>query len=378
MQYAEVRLKLRSENVIKVMQVSTDSNIGGAGIWLLTFLKFYDREKIDVVVVIPEDSALKSRIEELGVRYIEAEGIRDVSFSKEAIGNLREIIRREKPDVIHTHASLSARIAAKLENVPAANTRHCLEAPKKGIKRLIYRTLNNYLSDAVVAVSKAVYNNLSEDGIPDNKLRLIYNGVQPLEILSLEKIQEIKSGLGLENSFTVGIFARLESVKNHMLFLRAAAAMYQVNDAFRFIIVGGGSMEEELKKEVKRLGIEKAVIFTGYVKDVTGYMNAVDVNVLTSDFEALSISLIEGMTVGKPCVTTDAGGTREVVENGVSGFVVPVNDAVNLSACIMKLASDPALCRCMGEAGRKMALEKFSPVEMCDKLYTMYEELADI
>ncbi len=364
--------------MIKVMQVSTDSNIGGAGVWLLTFLKFYNREKFDMVVVIPKDSALKSRIEELGVRYVEADGIRDVSFSKEAIGNLREIIRREKPDVIHTHASLSARIAAKLEKVPAANTRHCLEAPKKGIKRLIYRTLNNYLSDAVVAVSKAVYDNLFEDGIPENKLKLIYNGVEPLEIANADKIRKMKAAMGFENCFTVGIFARLEPVKNHMLFLQAASAIYQVNDAFRFLIVGGGSMEEELKKEVKRLGLENAVVFTGYVRDVAELMNTVDVNVLTSDFEALSISLIEGMTLGKPCVTTDAGGTKEVVENGVSGFVVPVNDAVNLSACIMKLASDPALCKCMGEAGRKSALEKFSPVEMCDKLYAMYKELADI
>ena len=78
---------------------------------------------------------------------------------------------------------------------------------------------------------------------------------------------------------------------------RAAAAAYQVNDRFRFLIVGAGSMEEELKAEAQRRGIGDAVIFTGYVRDITELMNAVDINVLTSDFEAMSISLVEGMTL---------------------------------------------------------------------------------
>lgn len=362
--------------MIKVMQVSTDSNIGGAGIWLLTYLAHYNRNEIDMVVVIPKESKLKERIEELGVRYIEADGIRDVSFSREAIGVLRSIIRNEKPDVIHTHASLSARIAAKLEKIPTANTRHCIEAPKRGVKKAVYRILNNYLSDAVVAVSKAVYDNLTEDGISEDKLRLIYNGVRPLREIDEDRKNEIKARLGIENCFTAGIFARLEPVKNHMLFLEAAAAMYKLNDAFRFLIVGSGGLENALKEEVKRLGLEDAVIFTGYVQDIAELMNVVDVNVLTSDFEALSISLIEGMTVAKPCVTTDAGGTREVVKNGVSGFVVPVRDVANLAASILRLASDTALCRSMGEAGRKIAFEKFSPEEMSDKLFVMYKELS--
>ena len=363
--------------MIKLIQVSTDTNIGGAGIWLLNFLEYYDREKIDITVIIPKDSALKKRIEELGVSYIEAENIADVSFSIAAIGELRKIIKNVKPDVVHTHASLSARIASRIEGVPTINTRHCIEGKKRGIKRLIYRFINNMLSDTVIAVSKAVYKNLLEDGIPEDKLRLIYNGVPPLKVLCDEERKKVRLELGIEGCFAVGIFARLEAVKNHMMFLEAAAAMYNINDRFRFLIVGDGSMKDSLKKKAKELGIEDAVIFTGYVEDITELMNAVDVNVLTSDYEALSISLIEGMTVGKPCITTDSGGTREVVENGRSGFVIPVNDCVSLTACITKLASDAELCKVMGAEGMKIAQEKFTPEEMVNKLYEVYAGLME-
>lgn len=362
--------------MIKVMQVSTDTNIGGAGIWLLNYLKYYNRDNIEMTVVIPVGSALKKRIEALGVHYIEAENIADVSFSFSAIGEIRKIIKDIKPDVIHTHASLSARIASKLEKVPTVNTRHCIEGKKRGIKRIIYRFINNRLSDTVVAVSGAVYKNLLDDGIPENKLRLIYNGVPPLKALDDEQRKEIRLELGVEGCFVAGIFARLEPVKNHMMFLEAAAAAYNINDGFRFLIVGDGSLKEVLKNKAKELGVEDAVIFAGYVEDITKLMNAVDVNVLTSDYEALSISLIEGMTVGKPCITTDSGGTREVVENGKSGFVIPVNDCVSLTACITKLASDAELCRKMGAEGIRIAGEKFSPGEMADKLYNVYIELA--
>lgn len=361
--------------MIRVMQVSTDTNIGGAGIWLLTFLKYYDREKIDMTVVIPKDSALAERISELDIRYIEADGISDCSFSKEGIKALKEIFLREEPDIIHTHASLSARIAARICKIPIVNTRHCLEPAKKGIKRTIYRMINNHLSDRVVAVSKAVYDNLCEDGIKPEKLALIYNGVEPIREFSPAERQQARERLGLSDNMVVGIFARLEPVKNHHLFLEAAAAAYAVDERFRFIIVGSGSLEDRLKAEAKARGLGDAVIFTGFLRDVSEMMNIADIHVLTSDFEAMSISLVEGMSIAKPCITTDSGGPREVVENGKSGIVVPVGDAVNLSAAILRLASDSALRQSFAEAGRIIASEKFAPEIMAYKLLDLYTGL---
>ena len=363
--------------MIKVIQISTDTNIGGAGIWLLNFLQYYNRKQLDVTVVIPKSSALKERIAALDVRYIEAEGIADCSFSIAGISTLKKIIAAEKPCVVHTHASLSARIAAKMCGVPVVNTRHCIEPRKSGIKRTVYGIINRALSNRAIAVSTAVYQNLLDDGIPQNRLTLVYNGVPPLRQITAEERKAVRQKFGIEGCIAIGIFARLEPVKNHMLFLEAAQAAYQQNPNLRFIIVGNGSLEESLKATTKTLGISDAVIFTGYVQDITDLMNSIDINALTSDREAMSISLAEGMTIGKPCITTDAGGPREVVENGVSGIVVPVGDKEALTNAFLQLAADAELRSRYGEKGIRIATEKFSPAEMCEKLMAVYTELCN-
>ncbi len=360
--------------MLKVMQVMTDTNIGGAGIWLLNFLKNYDRTSLDVVVVIPRNSALRERIEEQKVRYIEADSIADVSFSKSGIGVLRKIMAEEKPQVVHSHASLSARIAAKLEKIPVVNTRHCLEPAKTGAKKLIYGALNRMLSDVAVAVSMAVFDNLLQDGIPKNRVRLVYNGVPSLKKLSDEKRSALRQELGYEDCFVFGMFARLEPVKNHKLLIEATKRVVEENRKIRVAIVGDGSEREALQKLVREAGLDEYVRFFGYMSDVSEMMNVCDANVLTSDREALSISLVEGMTLGKPCITTDAGGTREVVENHRCGEVVPVGDAEALFEAMLRFSENPDLCLRYGAEGEMIAAERFSPQFMCQKLEEIYTE----
>ncbi len=362
--------------MIKVIEVLTDTNIGGAGIWLLNFLEFYDREKLDVSVVIPTESMLKERIEKLGVRVIEAESIGDISFSVDGLKELLGIFKAENPQVIHTHASLSARLAAKKLKIPVVNTRHCIEPEKKGIKKLIYGYINRFLSDYTVAVSKRVKENLIADGIAEDNIFVVYNGVKPLYKYSeFERIQA-RRRMGVDGCFVFGIFARLEEVKNHSLFLKAAASSYEVSDKFRFIIVGDGSLMEDLKKEAEDLGLKDAVLFTGFMPDITELMNVVDINVLTSYSEAMSISLVEGMSVGKPSISTDSGGPKEVIENGRTGVIVPNNDSVNLTFAFLRLATDKKLLEEFGKEAQRVAKEKFSPEEMAEKLLKIYEKVS--
>ena len=110
--------------MIKVLNIISDSNIGGAGKCVLNFLKYYDRKKFAVKVVVPRGSLLKPEIEKLGTKVIEADGITDKSFDLKAVKNLRKIISRSNPDIVHTHGSLSGRIAAKLCGKKIIYTRH--------------------------------------------------------------------------------------------------------------------------------------------------------------------------------------------------------------------------------------------------------------
>jgi len=362
--------------MIKVIQVLTDTNIGGAGIWLLNYLKTYNRDLVDMSVIIPTDSMLKERIDSLGVRVIESEGIADSSFSLSGVKNLYDILKEERPDIIHTHASLSARIAAKMLKIKVVHTRHCLEEKKRFLKKAVYKFINNSLSDRVVGVSEAVCENLLTDGIKENKLNMVYNGIFPLKKLSWEEkaVLRQKYNISAEN-VVVGMVARLEPVKNHAMFLEAAKAVAAICPEAVFMIVGSGSLEKELKMLAKEYEIGDKVIFTGYIEDVNDIVNLIDIHVLTSEKEALSISLIEAMSIGKPVVATDSGGPAEVVERGKSGLLVNVGDSLNLAMGIVSYIKRPEDAKKAGEYGEKIVREKFLAKDMAKNIEDIYSEL---
>lgn len=362
--------------MIKVIQVITDTNIGGAGIWLLNFLKTYNRTLIDMSVIIPSGAMLKEKIEALEVRVIEAENIADSSFSIGGIKELERIFAEEEPDIVHTHASLSARIAAKRRGIKVVHTRHCLEENKKGIKKAVYGFLNNSLSDRVIGVSKAVCKNLEADGIDSDKLRLVYNGIFPLRQLEYDERTALRKQMGImPGNIVVGMVARLEPVKNHEMFLEAAKVIDTICPEALFLIVGSGSAEEELRQKAVYNGISDKVLFTGYINDVNDIMNVIDIHVLTSKKEALSISLLEAMSLEKPVAATDSGGPGEFIENGKNGLLVGVDDTVNLTMGIVRLIQRSDIRRRMGEAAKQTVLKQFLAENMARNIEKIYEEI---
>lgn len=363
---------------MKILQILTDTNIGGAGIWLLNFLKSYNRDKLEVSVVLPKGAKLIRQIEKLNVSVIEAENIADKSFSFSGIRTFKKIITDEKPDLIHTHACISARIAGRIKGVKIVNTRHCLEEKKSFPKNILYKFINNILSDRVIGVSEAVVNNLIYDGIKKNKVRLVYNGINPLIPISFEKKKEIREKYGFnESNVIIGIVARLEEVKNHDLFIRAAKLSCEKDSNLRFLIVGAGSLETKLKNKVKELNLDDKVVFAGYIQNVNDITNIIDISVITSYREALSIALIEGMSLGKACIATDSGGPSEVIDNGKSGIIVPNNDEKRLSSAILELSDDINKREVFGKIGKKIFEEKFGIGEMAQKIEDIYAEIAE-
>ena len=156
--------------MIRVLQIISDTNIGGGGHSLLNYLRYRDRERVEVLVVMPRRSALKPAVEELGVEVAEIDAMADKSLDWKAIPLLRQLIHSWKPDLVHTHGSLSGRIAARLCGVRVLYTKHCAFPPSKlqtsPPGRLAGRILDWALSDGVVAVGPSAEENLTSTGIP--------------------------------------------------------------------------------------------------------------------------------------------------------------------------------------------------------------------
>ena len=323
--------------MLKVMQVSSDTNIGGAGKCILTFLKFFDRENFDIPVVLPQGSLLKEGCEALGAKVIEIDAMRDKSFDVKAIKELVRVFKAEKPDIVHAHASMSAKIAAKLCGIKVVYTRHSVFEPSpkisKGLGKILSGFANNSTADKIIAVAEAAKDNLLKTGVDEKKIIVLLNGVEPLNKLSEEERNKAREKFGISADETViSIVARLNPVKGHKYFVEAAQRIKEKGLKAKFLIAGTGEAEKSIKEQIKSLGLEDTVVMLGFLNNVSELMNITDIQANCSfGTEATSLSLLEGMSLGVPAVVTEFGGNPGVIKNGRNGFLVPINDSCALA-----------------------------------------------
>ena len=189
--------------MIKLTHIISDTNIGGAGKYLLTYLNNCDRNTFDISVIVPTNSRLIKEITALRFKVISVDGMADKSFSWEAVNKLIKIFKASKPDIVHTNATLSGRVAARLAGVKTiVYTRHSVFEPKKyltkGIGKCINGLVGGYLSDRIIAVAGAAKKNLTDTGIKDGNIDVIYNGVDGLLEISDEQKAKRKRHLEFE------------------------------------------------------------------------------------------------------------------------------------------------------------------------------------
>lgn len=352
--------------MIKVLNIISDSNIGGAGRCVLTFLKYFDRKKYSVKVVVPRDSLLIPEIHKLGIKTIETDGIAEKSLSLEGIKKLKKIIKSSGCDIVHTHGNMSGRIAGRQCSKKVVYTRHSVfpVSPKisKGLGKKINGAVNMHYADAIIAVAEAAKENLTDTGIKDSAVNVILNGVEPQKRAGDEVTAELRKKYGIEEGdFTVGIMARIEEVKGHIYLIEAAEKILKAGKNIKVLIIGTGALEDSLKQTVKEKGLEKNIIFTGFVKNVNEILSILDVQVNASfGTEATSLSLLEGMSLGIPAVVSDYGGNPGVITHGENGYIFRLRDSGDLAGYIMKLMDDRKTYEYMQKRSVEIFNEKFT------------------
>lgn len=228
--------------------------------------------------------------------------------------------------------------------------------PDKPQYRRVFGWLNRRLQ-YFVPVSQAVGKSLRRIGIPENKIRIIYNGLS--DPSPDADIVASKSG----GSSVVGIVGQIGRWKGHNDLLEAFAAIVSSSPAARLHIFGGGSpeYEKELKHDAISLGVAERVKWRGFVKDRASIYRDMTICVVPSRCaDPLPTVAIEAAFFGIPVVATREGGLPEIVEDGVTGFLVDAKKPVQLASCIQVLLNDIRLRNEMGERARRRAIEKFS------------------
>ena len=370
--------------MIKVVNVISDLNVGGAGKCIINFCKNYNKDKFDITVVVPAGSALINELKKTPAKIVEVDGLKNKSLDVKSLFKLIKILRKEHPDIVHTHASSIARLAAKfVKNARIIYTRHSVfpvsDKIKHGIGRWAYKTSNELLADRIIAVAEAAKENLTDGGIDDDIIDVILNGVEKIPETSNEEKKKLKKQYNIsDEEKVIGILARLEDVKGHEYFIDSAKIILDRGIKAKFLILGTGSEEEKLKEKVKNLKLEDKIIFTGFVKNVQDFVNIFDIQVNCSyGTEATSLALLEGMSIGVPAVVTNYGGNPGVIQDGENGFLVPIKSPQETANAIIKILEDDNLKSKMKTRCLEIFEEKFTVKVYAENIEKEYEKVKE-
>lgn len=368
----------------KILRVITRLNIGGPSRQALTLTKAL-RPDYETILVAGRSAPYEGEMTEEGVDVVHVSLVRPISprLDAQALMQLKRIVRRWQPDVIHTHQAKAGAIA-RLASSPRSKTvhtfhGHVLEEYFGGLARAAFLSAERLLArrtDVLVAVSQEIQDALLDLGIGNrNQWRVIPLGFDLEPFLRIEGTdQSLRRRLGVTpEAPLVGVVGRLSPIKDHATLLQAMTRLEGVHLA----VFGDGELHGELRREVAGLGLMDRVHFMGWWTDVASAMAGLDVVVLTSRNEGTPVSLIEALASGRPVVATDVGGVRSVVVDGVSGYVVPSRSPTAVADALRGLLSDPQKRSAMGAAGRAFVAKRFIQDRLVADTRALYSSLID-
>ena len=352
--------------MIKVLNVISDTNIGGAGRVLLNYLQYADGKNFDTSVAVPRGSLLVQPLRDLGATVYEVDGLVDRSYHKDDVKALCDLIRKANPDIVHTHGALSGRIAGRRCGKTVIFTRHSAFPVSAKLRyppgRWVNKLLNEYYSDHIIAVSPAAAENLTDAGVSPKRITTMMNGVAPVERRGAEECAAAKKEWGVaEGEFVFGILARIETYKGHLDIVDAAQLLAKEGRKFKLLIAGIGNYEEELRREVTARGLDDHVCFLGFQSDVAKFLSILDVQLNASyGTETSSLSILEGFSMDVPAIVSDYGGNPWLVDDGENGLMFPTRDSQALYRCMARLMDEPETLKGMSRRAGEVFNERFT------------------
>jgi glycosyltransferase involved in cell wall biosynthesis len=299
-----------------------------------------------------------------------------------AIWKLRRHVLQFRPHVLHchmVHANLLGRVARIFCRIPVlvCTVHNIQERSEKGggtwYKEFLYR-VTDFLADRTTVICNAAFNRYVHVGaVPRQKLEVVPNGIDTAQFApSMETRAADRLALGLQDDFVWLAAGRLVEQKNYDLLLRALTLLPEKR--WTLLLAGSGPLQQELKSQCDRLGLNDRVRFLGALEDLRHLYNAADAFVMSSRYEGLSVALLEAASMGLPSVVTNVGGNSDVVLDGITGTVVKSDDHVELGRAMLALQQAPAQTRSLaGKAAREHCVRHYRFEAVVDQWTSLYK-----
>jgi glycosyltransferase involved in cell wall biosynthesis len=378
---------------LRVLQVM-EATIGGTKRHLLALIRGLDRSLFQVEVAAPrvraaafDDVSFSDEVREAGVRQLFAPMKREISPASDlaCFGRLLALMLRGRYDVVHTHSSKAGflgRLAARVARVRAVvHTPHGFffldqPSPRKRAFYLGLERVAGFATDRLIALSQTELAEAIDNGIvPARKTALIENGIQMPAPSAPDAISRLRETIAPGATHVVGTVARFTPQKGPLDFVRMARSLVDSTPGVHLVWCGDGELRGQVEAMARELSVTDRLHLLGYRTDVFDVMAAMDLFTLTSHWEGLPYTVLDAMALEKPVVATAAVGTRDVVQDGVTGLLTPVGDAEAAARAIALLLRDGARAREMGAAGKDLVLRRFSQDAMVKRTGQLYLDL---
>lgn len=364
----------------RVLYTVNRMDVGGSQTHLIQVLRLLDRERFEpILCCLTGKGALLDVARATGTTVLSG-GLGGLKSPRAlaALARLSAFMRRERIDVVHNYllrANVIGTLAARAARVPVvlASKRGCHE--RYGFE-MVGARLSNRLADCVTANAEAVRDFVhAHERCPLEKMVVIPSGIDTERFAPLPP-GDYTTRLGVPADATVvGSLTRMRVRKGVEEFLRAMAQICAARPEVHVVIAGDVELDDELRALVAAAGLGDRLHLLGRRSDVPEVLSAFDVFVLSSHGEGMSNAILEAMAMERPVVATEVGGTVEVVDEGVTGHLVPARDAEALARGICRVLDERERGRAMGARGRQVVVDRFSAKAMVRQMEALYTQL---
>lgn len=376
------------KRAMRVLHVIGGGEFGGAEQHILNLLSTVSREDVEAKVICFYDSVFASKLREAGIPVETMD--RYGRFDLRLLSGLQRAFRDSQPDIIHTHgikANFFGRWAARGLNAKLVTTVHSL-------LRYDYTSVLSYtvaaameritrgMTDHFIAVSRGLYDILLKEGIPPEKISLIYNGIRVEPFRRVEEKETDRARLFAEwniptDAFVFGTVARFVPVKGLPLMIQAFADLVKADGSrsYRLVLVGDGPERSLLEATAHQAGVSGLVTFAGFRRDIPACLHAFDCFVLSSLHEGLAYTVLEAVASEVPVCATAVGGIKEFVQANETGLLVESGNVRQLTEAMQQIANDQELRqRLVTQAFRRLS-ESFTIEQMAAQTVKLYRQI---
>lgn len=328
-----------------------------------------------VVIGLDRGGGLEPRLAAHGVEFVSMGGrrLRDPRFYVRVASTIKGF----RPSAVHTHSfgPLVYAVPARWMGAGSrlVNTEHSIEylLPRPDFRRVLH-FMSRSIDQFVVLGQRMRRYYQDEIGVDAARLRVIPNGVAPLDVATASQRAAARAALGLGDGFLVTTVGRLAPEKNFPMLVDAFARATATEPTARLVFVGDGSERAALEQQAAKAGVADRVHFLGWRKDVAALLPAFDLFVLSSFSEGLPMSMLEAMSAGVPIVSTAVGDIPEVITDGETGHLVPGADTEALANAIGAMQASREERARIGTAGRRLVIARYSRAAMVDAYLEAY------